>query len=167
MIFLPFYHTYGVHMACFRFFASAPTSYVVVPRWDAELVLRSIPRSVAIFSHSIRARLTLGLIRFTVHVLPLIPSAIHQLVNHKLTPQIDLSSLAHIHSGAAYLPPPLANRLKKFVKAIPQVFEGQYVHRTNCLPFLTYLFRIWDVRTGNRSLVVVYLLLAHQRLDRH
>lgn len=40
---LPFYHTYGVHMACFRYFTT-PATYVIVPRWDVELVLRSIPR---------------------------------------------------------------------------------------------------------------------------
>ncbi|KAJ3555619.1 hypothetical protein NM688_g2475 [Phlebia brevispora] len=104
LLFLPFYHTYGVHMACFRNFISAST-YVVVPKWDIELVLRSIQR-------------------FAVQVLPLIPSAMHQLVNHELTTKTDLSSIVHVHSGAAYLPPVLAKKMKSFVHNTPLVFEG-------------------------------------------
>ncbi|THG94995.1 hypothetical protein EW026_g6575 [Hermanssonia centrifuga] len=104
LLFLPFYHTYGVHMACFRSFAR-PMTYVVVPKWDADLVLRSIPK-------------------FLVNVLPLIPSAIHQLVNHKLIDKTDLSSLVSVHSGAAYLPPALSEKLKTFVKNVPHVLEG-------------------------------------------
>ena len=54
----------------------------------------------------------------------LIPSAIHQLVNHPLTAKTDLSSLVHVHSGAAYLPPALARKLRTFVRNAPQIFEG-------------------------------------------
>ena len=126
LVFLPFYHTYGVHMACFRGFASAPCTYVVVPRWDVQLVLRSIPRSAHQYipRHDL-SELINSTNRFHVHVLPLVPSAIHQLVNHHLTAKTDLSSLVHIHSGAAYLPPALAKKFKSFVKTIPQVFEGK------------------------------------------
>ncbi len=62
--------------------------------------------------------------RFLVNVLPLIPSAIHQLVNHKLIDKTDLSSLVSVHSGAAYLPPALSEKLKTFVKNVPHVLEG-------------------------------------------
>lgn len=48
LVFLPFYHTYGFHMAHFRFF-TVPMTYLIVPKWDVELVLRAIPKCVIIF----------------------------------------------------------------------------------------------------------------------
>ena len=64
--------------------------------------------------------------RYTIHILLLVPSMIHQLVNHELTGKTDLSSVVHVHSGAAYLPPALAEKMKGFVKDVPQVFEGVF-----------------------------------------
>jgi hypothetical protein len=32
-------------MACFRFFIT-PMTYLVIPKWDVELVLRAIPKCV-------------------------------------------------------------------------------------------------------------------------
>lgn len=41
----------------------------------------------------------------------MIPSLIHQLVNHPKIHQADLSSVVHMNSGAAYLPPELAAKM--------------------------------------------------------
>jgi acyl-CoA synthetase (AMP-forming)/AMP-acid ligase II len=48
--------------------------------------------------------------------LTLIPSAIHQLVNHPETKKTDLSSVVAILSGAAYLPPELATQMVGILK---------------------------------------------------
>ena len=52
----------------------------------------------------------------------------HQLVNHKLTEQTDLSSIVHLHSGAAYLPPPLAKKMRGYAKNTPLVYQGESFH---------------------------------------
>lgn len=104
LIFLPLYHTYGVHMACFRQFFM-PATYVIVPKWDVKLVLKSIPR-------------------YRVQVMPLIPSAIHQMVNNPLFTKLDLSTLVSVSSGAAYLPPELNKKFMAVVKSVSTMMEG-------------------------------------------
>lgn len=37
------YHTYGLHMACFRQFF-IPYTYVIIPKWDVNLVLKIVPK---------------------------------------------------------------------------------------------------------------------------
>ncbi|KAI0699126.1 hypothetical protein BC835DRAFT_1405225 [Cytidiella melzeri] len=104
MLFLPFYHTYGLHTACFRFF-NVPNTYLVLPKWDTELVLRSIPK-------------------YHVNWIYFIPSAIHQIVHHPLVKKIDWSSVSSVGSGAAHLPPVLGQMLLKYAKNAPMVGEG-------------------------------------------
>lgn len=43
LLFLPMYHTYGLHMACFRQFF-IPYTYVIIPKWDVNLVLKIVPK---------------------------------------------------------------------------------------------------------------------------
>ena len=43
LAFLPFYHTYGLHCLCLRGWWS-PSTFVVLPRWDADLALKLIPK---------------------------------------------------------------------------------------------------------------------------
>lgn len=115
MLFLPFYHTFGLHLSCFRQFF-IPRTYVVVPRWDPLLVLKSIPQ-------------------YGVQVLPLIPSAIHQMVNHPLFTKIDLTTLVSVSSGAAYLPPELTKKFMRIVKNASTMVEG-YGMSEQVRPFL-------------------------------
>ena len=56
--------------------------------------------------------------------MPLIPSAIHQLVNHKLFSKTDFSSLRSVSSGAAYLPPELSKKFLKLLTNAPLILEG-------------------------------------------
>ncbi|THH02415.1 hypothetical protein EW026_g417 [Hermanssonia centrifuga] len=48
----------------------------------------------------------------------------HQLVNHKDIERTDLSSLVHIFTGAAYMPPALEAKFKKLIKTKYPMFEG-------------------------------------------
>lgn len=43
------YHSYGLHMICFRGFL-LPYTLIIVPKWNMDLVLKAIPR-YALFSH--------------------------------------------------------------------------------------------------------------------
>ncbi|KAI0771372.1 amp dependent CoA ligase [Irpex lacteus] len=101
---LPFYHSYGLHMACFRVFAD-PVTCLILPKWDAELVLHAIPK-------------------YRVNIIALIPSAIHQIVHHPLASKIDWTSLFLIGSGAAHLPPELSRQFKNLVNGPALLSEG-------------------------------------------
>ncbi|KAI0345746.1 amp dependent CoA ligase [Trametopsis cervina] len=104
LMFLPFYHTYGLHISCFRVFVQ-PVTNVIVPKWDVELVLRAIPK-------------------YRVNIIALIPSAIHQLVHHPMARKIDWSTIVNVNSGAAYLPPALQALFMKYAKNLPVMTEG-------------------------------------------
>ncbi|KAJ7893273.1 hypothetical protein B0H13DRAFT_2339757 [Mycena leptocephala] len=83
----PMFHAYGLH--AYIFWASLkPTTYVILEKWNTEHFLRTI-------------------IKYRATDLGLIPSAIHQLVNHPAIKTADLTSVYSITSGAAYLPPEL------------------------------------------------------------
>ena len=60
-----------------------------------------------------------------MNYMPLIPSAIHQLVNHPLFAKTDLTTLVAVSNGAAYLPPELSKKFMKFVKSAALMAEGQ------------------------------------------
>ena len=44
LAFLPFYHTYGLHGTMFRFVV--PFTHLIMPRWDLDLALDLIQKSV-------------------------------------------------------------------------------------------------------------------------
>lgn len=60
-----------------------------------------------------------------MNFIPLIPSAIHQLVNHPLMSKIDWSSVTSVGSGAAYLPPALSDKFMKHLKNAPAMGVGE------------------------------------------
>lgn len=123
LLFLPFYHTFGLHMSCFRQFYT-PITYVIIPRWNTDLVLRLIPKYAPSSLLSIECELN-SRHRYNINIMPLIPSAIHQMVNHKLFTKTDFSSLRGVSSGAAYLPPDLSKKFLKLVTNAPVILEGQ------------------------------------------
>lgn len=152
LLFLPFYHTYGLHVACFRQFYT-PYTYVVVPRWNTTTVLKAIPKCAAPSSRS-RAHTHRSFRRYGVNVMPLIPSAIHQMVNSPLFSKTDLSTLVSVSSGAAYLPPELSSKFMRVVKNAATMLEGPPLPWVCMLRMLTAaLYRIWHVRAGKASCV--------------
>ncbi|EJF63384.1 acetyl-CoA synthetase-like protein [Dichomitus squalens LYAD-421 SS1] len=104
LAFLPMYHTYGLHYGCIRPVLSVITT-VIIPRWNADLVLDLIPK-------------------FRISFLPMTPPAILQLVNHRRIREVDLSSLVVTGSGAAHLPPKLASLWKSYLKNVEAISEG-------------------------------------------
>lgn len=63
--------------------------------------------------------------RYRISHLSLIPSVVHQLVNTPKTKKVDLSSLAFVSSGAAYLPDHLASKLVRMAPAGVNMTEGR------------------------------------------
>ncbi|KAJ3484238.1 hypothetical protein NLI96_g5758 [Meripilus lineatus] len=101
---LPFHHSYGLHMFCLRGFLY-PTTYVILPRWDATQVLQVIPR-------------------YKINMFAVVPSVLHKLVHSDALEKTDLSSITNVLCGAAYLQPQLADKLKQYLKKTPQISEG-------------------------------------------
>ncbi|KJA14497.1 hypothetical protein HYPSUDRAFT_150348 [Hypholoma sublateritium FD-334 SS-4] len=95
LAFLPLHHTYGLHMYSFRS-TLAPTTYVILSQWNIEIALKAIPK-------------------YKVSALGLIPSVVHQLVNHPGIENVDFSSVKFMGSGAAYLPPELGDKMVKLL----------------------------------------------------
>lgn len=62
--------------------------------------------------------------RYRISTLPMTPPAILQIVNHKRTKEVDLSSVVMTGSGAAHLPPKIAIAFKTLLKNV-QVAEGE------------------------------------------
>lgn len=56
--------------------------------------------------------------------LTLIPSVIHQLVNHPKIKEADFSSVSNVLTGAAYMPPELGVKFMKFVPGEARLSEG-------------------------------------------
>lgn len=69
------------------------------------------------------------LIRYKVTTLALVPSLVHQLVNHPKINQTDLSSLNNLGGGAAYLSWELRQKMLKYAKKVPYWAEGLFPFR--------------------------------------
>jgi acyl-CoA synthetase (AMP-forming)/AMP-acid ligase II len=106
--FLPLHHTYGLYYYAFRVFLQ-PYTLVLLSQWDIEVALTAIPKYPHLMLHC-HCMLT-SFRRYKISQLPLIPSIVHQFVNHPNIKGIDLSSVRYIGSGAAYLPPDLAAKM--------------------------------------------------------
>ncbi|KAE9407315.1 acetyl-CoA synthetase-like protein [Gymnopus androsaceus JB14] len=104
LAFLPLHHSYGLHAYCFRSLLS-PHSYVIMPKWNINAALKAIPK-------------------YRISNLALIPSVFHQLVNHPQISSVDLSSVKHVGSGAAYLPQQLVAKMKTFTPKDSTITEG-------------------------------------------
>ncbi|KZS92177.1 amp dependent CoA ligase [Sistotremastrum niveocremeum HHB9708] len=92
---LPFSHTYALHILILRPLL-APSTIVVLPKWDVNLAIDTIQK-------------------YKINSLPIVPSMIHSLVHSDRFSKADFSSVIGFGSGAAYLPPALAQRLKSKV----------------------------------------------------
>ncbi|KAJ7174028.1 hypothetical protein C8R43DRAFT_634614 [Mycena crocata] len=101
---LPMFHSYGLHVYILRA-TMFPATYVILDKWSTTRYLKSIAKYRA--TH-----------------LTLIPSAVHQLVNHPDIKKTDLSSVIHVTSGAAYLPPELATQMTNFLLPTSQLTQG-------------------------------------------
>ncbi|KAJ3484237.1 hypothetical protein NLI96_g5759 [Meripilus lineatus] len=101
---LPFHHAYGLLVSCITPVVGLNTC-VILPTWDVRSVLRAVPR-------------------FKINVLVMVPSGLHQIANTKEVSEMDLSSVSVASSGAAYLPPLLADKVKKLLPTLTRLTEG-------------------------------------------
>lgn len=60
----------------------------------------------------------------------MIPSAMHQMVQHPDLERTDFSSLRVVLTGAAYTPPALAEKFKSHVKSVSHINEGALFRST-------------------------------------
>ncbi|KAG6917297.1 hypothetical protein DXG01_003138 [Tephrocybe rancida] len=104
LAFLPFHHSYGLHAYAFRGFL-APMTLVILSQWNLKVALDIIPK-------------------YRITAMALIPSVIHQLVNHPGIEKVDFSSVQSMGSGAAHLPPELAKKLTSLAPRDSTFTEG-------------------------------------------
>lgn len=102
--FLPLNHCFGLFHYAFRPFLQ-PTTYVLLPHWDIELVLKVIPK-------------------YKISQMILVPSLVLQLVNHPDIRNVDLSSLQSIGSGAAHLSRDLFDKAASIMPKGAGIFQG-------------------------------------------
>lgn len=102
--YLPMYHTFGLHSYCLRPFV-VPSTVVLIPRWNTNLALYLIPK-------------------YRVTTLPSVPPIIQQLSNSPDLTKTDMSSVISIASGAAYLPPVLAQKVSQQLGGAVKVVHG-------------------------------------------
>jgi 4-coumarate--CoA ligase len=88
---IPMYHSYGMIVWILRVNLLQNT-IIMLPKWNLELALKSIQK-------------------YKITHLPLVPPLVRQLAQSDLTKKYDLSSIIGAASGAAYLPPDVANQL--------------------------------------------------------
>ncbi|KAF9027409.1 acetyl-CoA synthetase-like protein [Hymenopellis radicata] len=107
LAFLPMHHSYGLHSYCFRAFLSPSTS-VLQGHWNMQDALR-------------------GIMKYKITNINLIPSVIAQLVAHPSPALVkeSLKTLRYLGSGAAYLPPELAARLRELISTGLRIGEGR------------------------------------------
>ncbi|KAJ7285272.1 hypothetical protein C8J57DRAFT_1291041 [Mycena rebaudengoi] len=101
---LPMFHASGLHSYILRT-ALSPTTYVILDRWNTKKCLNSIAK-------------------YRVTHMTLVPSMVHQLVNHPDIKAADLTSLVRVLCGAAYLPPELAGKMSKLLPEDSRLTEG-------------------------------------------
>jgi acyl-CoA synthetase (AMP-forming)/AMP-acid ligase II len=116
------FHSYGLHAYILRA-TLFPATYVIMERWNTSQYLRSIPKEVLLLLATLLANTPLTA-RYRVTNLTLVPSTVHQLVNHAEIKTTDLSSVVQVTSGAAHLPPELGNRILGFMKKDSVLFQG-------------------------------------------
>lgn len=123
---MPFYHSYGLSVFCFRTFAT-PSTLVIMPKWDVKLVSRLIPQFVSLFLTQLRnllsaANSVFSYKRWKVTLLPVVPAMIFQLVNSPEWEKADTSSVETTASGTALLPPALKAKFQSRLQST--LFEG-------------------------------------------
>ncbi|KAG1732677.1 uncharacterized protein EDB91DRAFT_1084707 [Suillus paluster] len=103
-IVLPVYHSLGLCTISFLSFLKAST-IVMLPKWSVDLFFDSITK-------------------YHVTTLYLVPSLIHQLVYHPRFKTADMSLVKSVASGAAYLPPQLADQVYARFPDMERFAEG-------------------------------------------
>ncbi|KAJ7061875.1 hypothetical protein C8F01DRAFT_1138644 [Mycena amicta] len=101
---LPMFHSYGLHVYIMRA-TLFPATFVFLEKWDPVQYLKYIAKYKA--TH-----------------LTLVPSLIHQLVNHPDLLKTDVSSVVFVNSGAAYLPPALSDKLLDILPKGTDLHQG-------------------------------------------
>ncbi|KAJ7063853.1 hypothetical protein C8F01DRAFT_1129568 [Mycena amicta] len=101
---LPMFHTYGLHVYILRA-TLLPVTFVFLEKWDPVQYMRYIAK-------------------YKVTHLTLVPSTIHQLVNHPDLLTTDVSSVVFVNSGAAYLPPALSDKLLGILPKDTDLHQG-------------------------------------------
>ncbi|KAF7362910.1 hypothetical protein MVEN_00641900 [Mycena venus] len=112
---LPMFHTYGLHMYVLHS-TLAPTTYIILEKWNTAQYLKTIAK-------------------YRATDLTLIPSVIHQLVNHPDIETADLSSVRSVISGAAYLPPELTAQMKSVLNEDAVVHQGYGLSESSLAAF--------------------------------
>ncbi|EKM79646.1 hypothetical protein AGABI1DRAFT_128792 [Agaricus bisporus var. burnettii JB137-S8] len=110
LAFLPMHHTFGFHIYIIRAFA-APTRYIILRKWDATTVLKSIPK-------------------YKISMISMVPSMYHQIVNHPDFLKTDLSTITISHSGAAHLPQEIATKFRNQTPNIVFFSDGYGMSET-------------------------------------
>ena len=82
--------------------------------------------------------------RYKVSMLTLVPSIIHQIVKHPKSKHVDWSSVISATSGAAYLPPELAEKMASLVPKDSNFSDGASRSRSKILYLICYR-RLWHV----------------------
>ncbi|KAH7915463.1 hypothetical protein BJ138DRAFT_1109674 [Hygrophoropsis aurantiaca] len=103
---LPLHHAFGLHLTAVRIFLQ-PTTIVLLSKWDPDVYLDSIPKPV-----------------FRITSIFLIPSLVHQLLQHPRLKTTDFSTVQTVMCGAAYLPQQLASEFVKHFPTVERVNEG-------------------------------------------
>ncbi|KAF8203424.1 hypothetical protein K438DRAFT_1964909 [Mycena galopus ATCC 62051] len=122
---LPMFHTFGLHVYVL-YSTLAPTTYIILEKWNTVQYLNTIAKHVLVLRPSILYRAT---------DLTLVPSVIHQLVNHPDIETADLSSVRTVISGAAYLPPELAAQMKSVLNEDAVVHQGYGLSESSLAAF--------------------------------
>jgi len=104
LAFLPLHHSYGLFVFCFRI-SFGPGTLAILSKWDINTALRVIPK-------------------YKISFLALVPSVIHQLINHPGIEKADFSSVSVIGSGAAYLPQEMGQKLLSLAPKGASYSEG-------------------------------------------
>ncbi|KAG1758291.1 hypothetical protein EDD22DRAFT_850150 [Suillus occidentalis] len=87
---LPLYHAVGLFTTSFFSFLN-PSTIVMLPKWDINQFFDSIPK-------------------YHITAILLVPSLLHQFVHHPRFKTAEMNSVTMVGSGAAYLPPQLADQ---------------------------------------------------------
>ncbi|EKM52103.1 uncharacterized protein PHACADRAFT_262572 [Phanerochaete carnosa HHB-10118-sp] len=93
LCFLPLYHAYSLNVVGFHMFSIAPLTRVIMDKWNTSAVLKAIPK-------------------YRVNLFALVPSVVHQLVNHPEFAKTDFSSVIGAGCGAAHLPKTLRDNFQ-------------------------------------------------------
>jgi acyl-CoA synthetase (AMP-forming)/AMP-acid ligase II len=101
---LPVYHSFSLFTTSFFNFIR-PSTIVMLPKWNVDLFFDSVPK-------------------YRITTMSLVPSLVHQLVHHPRFKTTDMSSVRSIGSGAAHLPPQLADELYTRFPDMGSITEG-------------------------------------------